>query len=104
LGDEERLKVRAVATVLPFRTNAYVVDELIDWSAAPDDPIYRLVFPQEDMLPEADVARLADLLKAEAPNAEIQAEANRVRTQLNPNPAGQKELNVPKLGDEPVPG
>lgn len=104
LADDERLRVRAVATVLPFRTNAYVVDELIDWSAAPDDPIYRLVFPQEDMLPEADVARLADLLKAEAPNAEIQAETNRVRAQLNPHPAGQKELNVPKLGDEPVPG
>lgn len=96
--------MRAVATVLPFRTNAYVVDELIDWSAAPDDPIYRLVFPQEDMLPAADVARLADLLKAEAPNAEIQAEANKVRAQLNPHPAGQKELNVPRIGDEPVPG
>ncbi|MGN9785845.1 KamA family radical SAM protein [Nonomuraea sp. ZG12] len=104
LDDEERLKVRAVATVLPFRTNAYVVDELIDWSAAPDDPIYRLVFPQEDMLPAADVARLADLLKAEAPNVEIQAEANKVRAQLNPHPAGQKELNVPRMGDEPVPG
>lgn len=96
--------MRAVATVLPFRTNAYVVDELIDWSAGPDDPMYRLVFPQEDMLPAADVARLADLLKAEAPNAEIQAEANRVRAQLNPHPAGQKELNVPRIGDEPVPG
>ncbi len=96
--------MRAVATVLPFRTNAYVVDELIDWSAAPDDPIYRLVFPQKDMLPAADVARLADLLKAEAPNAEIQAEANKVRAQLNPHPAGQKELNVPRIGDEPVPG
>ncbi|MFI6325770.1 KamA family radical SAM protein [Nonomuraea sp. NPDC050556] len=104
LGAEERLRVRAVATVLPFRTNAYVVEELIDWSAAPDDPIYRLVFPQEDMLPAADVARLADLLKAEAPNAEVQAEANKVRMQLNPHPAGQMELNVPRIGREPVPG
>jgi KamA family protein len=104
LDDEERLKVRAVATVLPFRTNAYVVDELIDWSAAPDDPIYRLVFPQADMLPAADVAALADLLKAEAPNAEVQAEANRVRAQLNPHPAGQQEFNVPRIGEEPIPG
>ncbi|MCK2213600.1 lysine 2,3-aminomutase [Actinomadura sp. ATCC 31491] len=104
LDDEERLKVRAVATVLPFRTNAYVVEELIDWSAAPDDPMYRLVFPQADMLPAEDVARLADLLKAEAPNAEIQAAADRVRGQLNPHPAGQMELNVPRIGDEPVPG
>jgi hypothetical protein len=62
LSPGERLAVRAVATVLPFRTNSYVVDHLIDWDAAPDDPIYRLVFPQPDMLPEADVRRLADLI------------------------------------------
>ncbi|MFB9682154.1 KamA family radical SAM protein [Streptosporangium vulgare] len=104
LGDDERLRIRAVATVLPFRTNAYVVDRLIDWAAVPDDPIYRLVFPQEDMLPEADVTRLAGLLRAGAGNAEIQAAANRVRMRLNPHPAGQLDLNVPRVGTEPVPG
>lgn len=104
LGDDERLRIRAVATVLPFRTNAYVVDRLIDWSAVPDDPIYRLVFPQEDMLPEADVTGLAGLLRAGAGNAEIQAAANRVRMRLNPHPAGQLDLNVPRVGTEPVPG
>ena len=104
VGDEERLRIRAVATVLPFRTNAYVVDQLIDWSAVPEDPIYRLVFPQADMLPEADVTRLASLLNAGARNAEIQAAANEVRMRLNPHPAGQLELNVPRIGQEPVPG
>ncbi|MEV4182338.1 KamA family radical SAM protein [Streptosporangium canum] len=104
LGDEERLRIRAVATVLPFRTNAYVVDQLIDWSAIPDDPIYRLVFPQADMLPEPDVTRLAGLLKADAPNAEIQAAAREVRMRLNPHPAGQLDLNVPRIGDDPMPG
>ncbi|MFF5208061.1 KamA family radical SAM protein [Streptosporangium sp. NPDC000396] len=104
LGDEERLRIRAVATVLPFRTNAYVVDQLIDWSAVPDDPIYRLVFPQADMLPETDVTRLAGLLSAGAPNAEIQAAANKVRMRLNPHPAGQLDLNVPRIGKEPMPG
>ncbi|MFI6482304.1 KamA family radical SAM protein [Nonomuraea sp. NPDC050663] len=104
LDEEERLKVRAVATVLPFRTNAYVVDELIDWSAAPDDPIYRLVFPQADMLPTTDVARLTGMLRDDAPKAELLAEANRIRQTLNPHPAGQMELNVPRIGKEPVPG
>ncbi|WP_433246711.1 KamA family radical SAM protein [Streptosporangium sp. CA-135522] len=104
LGDEERLRIRAVATVLPFRTNAYVVDELIDWSAIPDDPIYRLVFPQADMLPEPDVTRLAGLLSAGAPNAKIQAAAHEVRMRLNPHPAGQLDLNVPRVGAEPMPG
>src|ERR1700730_16116174 len=62
LDASERLAVRAVATVLPFRTNAYVVENLIDWDAAPDDPIYRLVFPQSDMLTPAAVQRRARLL------------------------------------------
>jgi len=35
LPPAERLAVRAVATVLPFRTNSYVVENLIDWDAAP---------------------------------------------------------------------
>ena len=36
LPPEERLAVRAVATVLPFRTNSYVVEHLIDWAAGVD--------------------------------------------------------------------
>lgn len=44
LSEADRLAVRAVAAVLPFRTNSSVTEELIDWQAAPDDPIYRLVF------------------------------------------------------------
>src|ERR1700749_3300785 len=58
LPADTRLAVRAVATVLPFRTNTYVTEQLIDWGNAPDDPIYRLVFPQPDMLPSDDVDRL----------------------------------------------
>ena len=104
LSPSERLAIRAVATVLPFRTNAYVVEELIDWSAAPDDPIYRLVFPQEDMLPAADVALIADLLRAGAPRTQVEAAAHTVRMKLNPHPAGQLQLNVPALDDEPLAG
>ncbi|WP_044889740.1 KamA family radical SAM protein [Myxococcus hansupus] len=105
LAADERLAVQAVAHVLPFRTNSYVVDELIDWDAAPDDPIYRLVFPQADMLPAEDVSRMVDLLRSGAPTLELNAAANQIRAKLNPHPAGQMELNVPKLAnEEPVPG
>ena len=104
LSDDERLAVRAVATVLPFRTNEYVLDSLIDWSAAPDDPIYRLVFPQADMLPPDDIAPIAALLARGAPDQELQAAAHSVRLRLNPHPAGQLALNVPAFGEEPIPG
>ncbi|MFC3519483.1 KamA family radical SAM protein [Streptomonospora nanhaiensis] len=97
LGEAERLAVRAVAAVLPFRVNSYVIEELIDWDAAPDDPIYRLVFPQADMLPQTDVARIADLLRAGAPAGEVNRAANEIRARLNPHPAGQMDLNVPTI-------
>ncbi|HXW47335.1 MAG TPA: lysine 2,3-aminomutase [Streptosporangiaceae bacterium] len=104
LDEAERLAVRAVAAVLPFRTNEYVVERLIDWSAAPDDPIYRLVFPQADMLPAEDIAPMAAMLAAGAPEREIQAAARAVRLRLNPHPAGQLALNIPAMSDEPLPG
>ncbi|HEX6527886.1 MAG TPA: lysine 2,3-aminomutase [Streptosporangiaceae bacterium] len=104
LSESERLAVRAVATVLPFRTNSYVTGELIDWAKAPDDPIYRLVFPQPDMLPADDVRDLAGLIAAGAPDEQIRARAHEVRMRLNPHPAGQLVLNTPSLDGRPLPG
>ena len=104
LDPAERLAVRAVATVLPFRTNEYVVESLIDWTAAPDDPIYRLVFPQADMLDAGDVEPIIGLLARQAPEQEVQAAAHAVRMRLNPHPAGQLLLNIPESGEEPLPG
>jgi KamA family protein len=104
LSEADRLAVRAVATVLPFRTNEYVIERLIDWTAAPDDPIYRLVFPQADMLPEADIKPIADMLSRGDSDREIQAAARQLRMRLNPHPAGQLALNIPAISDEPLPG
>jgi L-lysine 2,3-aminomutase len=104
LSPEERLAVRAVATVLPFRTNSYVVEHLIDWDAAPDDPIYRLVFPQPDMLPARDVRQLADIISGGASDAELRAAAHAIRMRLNPHPAGQLLLNAPTLHGRPLSG
>jgi L-lysine 2,3-aminomutase len=104
LAPDERLAVRAVATVLPFRTNSYVIENLIDWDAAPDDPIYRLVFPQPDMLPAADVRRLVHLIETGAPGAAVRAAAHEIRMRLNPHPAGQLLQNAPSLYGRPLRG
>src|SRR3984957_5628659 len=104
LPADTRLAVRAVATVLPFRTNTYVTEQLIDWDAAPDDPIYRLVFPQPDMLPAEDVDRLSAALASGNGDAEVRRLAHEVRMRLNPHPAGQLALNTPALAEEPLPG
>ncbi|MET7354216.1 hypothetical protein ABZT42_41145, partial [Streptomyces mirabilis] len=95
LPPAERLALRAVAAVLPFRTNTFVVDELIDWSAVPDDPIFRLTFPQAEMLPEPDLKQMAELLARDAPKADVLRAAHEIRMKLNPHPSGQLDANVP---------
>ena len=75
LPDCERRAMTAVATVFPFRVNTYVVDQLIDWSRAPDDPIYQLTFPQPGMLVAADLQRMTSLLAAGAPRRAVQAQS-----------------------------
>ena len=57
--------MKAVSAVLPFRVNQYVIDELIDWSDIPNDPIYQLTFPQPGMLRPSELAQMTTLVERE---------------------------------------
>jgi len=104
LSEEQRFEMHVVANVLPFRVNPYVIDELIDWDNIPADPIYQLTFPQRGMLAPEHFDRMAELLRSGADKEEIRALAHELREELNPHPSGQRELNVPLLDGEPLPG
>lgn len=104
MSRDEILTMKAVAAVLPFRVNNYVVEHLIDWDAIPEDPIFQLTFPQPGMLEPADLAGMVDLVRAEAPEAKLRAAAQEIWKRMNPHPAGQQEMNVPRLHGEPLPG
>ena len=93
--DDDLFAMRVVSSVLPFRTNSYIIENLIDWDRIPDDPVYRLVFPQRGMLSDGDFRRIADLMTRGATRQEIERAANDIRAGLNPHPAGQRELNIP---------
>ncbi|MBM7810443.1 KamA family radical SAM protein [Saccharothrix algeriensis] len=99
-----RREIEVVSAVLPFKVNNYVLDELIDWDAAPDDPIYRLTFPHRDMLPAAVYDEIAGLVDRNAGKAELRESVAKARLGLNPHPGDQLKANVPKVGDEPVNG
>ena len=103
LSPAQRQTIKVVGQVLPFRANSYVVDELIDWDAAPDDPIFRLTFPQAGMLSGEDRARVSGALARGHP-AEVRAVVEEIRRRLNPHPSGQLSHNVPELAGEIVPG
>lgn len=104
LGPDALLSMKAVASVLPFRVNNYVIDDLIQWDNIPGDPIYQLTFPQPGMLETRDLQTLRRLIKKNAPAAKITEAARAIQGRLNPHPAGQMELNVPHFEGKPLPG
>ncbi|MEZ4861875.1 MAG: hypothetical protein R3C14_11220 [Caldilineaceae bacterium] len=104
LTEEQKFAIEVVAHVLPFRTNNYVIEELINWDNVPNDPIFILNFPQRAMLKPAHFDAMAQVLHNGSSKAEIEATANRIRMQLNPHPAGQLEHNVPSLYDQKLTG
>jgi KamA family protein len=98
LPEEFRFEMGVVASVLPFRVNEYVVNELIDWDRVPDDPLFQLTFPQKERLDPIHFERMAQLHRRGADKMEIRRLADEIRAELNPHPAGQLELNVPLDG------
>lgn len=104
LPEDIRFEMKVVASVLPFRVNEYVLNDLIDWTKVPDDPLFQLTFPQKDMLPPGAYERMAQLLKTDPTPEQVMALASELRQDLNPHPAGQMQMNVPHLDGEPLPG
>ncbi|PKO15748.1 MAG: lysine 2,3-aminomutase [Chloroflexi bacterium HGW-Chloroflexi-10] len=104
LTEEQIFDIEVVARVLPFRTNNYVINELIDWNNIPNDPVFILNFPQKGMLKPQHYEKMAKLVKNGADDFEINLAANQIRAELDPHPAGQMSENRPSLDGEILKG
>jgi L-lysine 2,3-aminomutase len=98
------MSLEIASAVLPFRVNDYVLEELIDWSDVPSDPIFQLTFPQAEMLDRRDSLRIENLMMIGARPEAIEDCAREIQMRMNPHPSGQMELNVPTVGGEKLPG
>ncbi len=95
LPEELKQDIEIVGSVLPFRVNNYVTDELIDWDNYLTDPMFKIAFPQKDMLLPDDFATMKALIASGAAKDAVRKAADEIRVRLNPHPAGQLEHNVP---------
>lgn len=102
LSDDLIEAIDVVGSVLPFKTNNYVVENLIDWKKVPDDPIFTLTFPRKNMLREHHYIIIKNVISNGASKSEIKEAANKIRLELNPQPAGQLDHNVPQMNGEKV--
>ncbi len=94
LSPREIDDLKILTKVFPFKVSSYVLDELIDWENRQDDPIYRLTFPQREMLLEKHWKLLKNAHGFEAEKEAVK----RIQHELNPHPAGQID-NIPRIGE-----
>lgn len=97
LSEEQKRDIEIISSVLPFKVNNYVIEELINWNNVPYDPMYVLTFPQKDMLLPHHYSMMKSLFDMDADKNKIRETANKIRILLNPHPAGQMDMNVPEI-------
>ncbi len=102
--ESTKKEMEIVARVLPFKSNNYVVEQLINWDNYENDPIFKLTFPVKEMLSEAHFNKIEAAIEADMPENEIRELCNGIKMELNPHPAGQLALNIPTLDGEKLEG
>src|SRR5215831_16417187 len=104
LSTDQKFAIEVIGRVLPFKVDNYIIDELIDWSNIPDDPIFQLTFSQRGMLSDRQFNLVADALRRREPDDKMTLLVNSIRRDLNPHPAGQMEHNIPEINGQKLPG
>ncbi len=66
MSEEKKFEMEVVGNVLPFKTNNYVVEQLIDWNDIPNDPMFVLTFPQKEKLVSKHYEQMETVLRKNA--------------------------------------
>lgn len=103
LPEEVKHEIDIVSKVIPFKTNNYVVDYLIDWVNYETDPVYILNFPNKNMLRPERYEQLKRAIERNRPQKEVDDLIMKIRLEMNPHPA-QQMTNVPVMDGEELKG
>ncbi len=104
LTPEQIEDIDIVSHVLPFKSNNYVVEELINWENVPDDPIFTLTFPRKEMLIPRHYEMIKKALSDGTSKEDLKKIVHDIRVELNPHPAGQLEHNIPEFDGHKLTG
>lgn len=103
LSSEQLEEIKIVSSIYPFKTNNYVLEELIDWNNIPEDPIFRLNFPHKEMLLPEDFDQLKNV-RTNGTDKEFKELVYNIRIKLNPHPSGQTDLNSAFIEEDKLEG
>ena len=79
LSDEMIREIEIVGHVLPFKTNNYVVEELIDWDNVETDPVFTLNFPTRGRLSTRNSDAVEQLMESGVTTEKIDALVANIR-------------------------
>jgi L-lysine 2,3-aminomutase len=96
--------LKSTAAIIPFKTTDYIVEELIDWEAAPDDPVFKMNFPEPRLLHETDLATVQQLHESGAGKETIDAVSRQIQCKMVSGAEGGSSRGVPLIAGEPAIG
>ncbi|MDI9311419.1 MAG: lysine 2,3-aminomutase [Limnohabitans sp.] len=103
LPEKEKQTFDILTRVFHFKANNYVLENLIDWKKVPNDPIYKLLFPQKEMLPAHDYALLQELVIRDINKEQLETFIKRVQQKMQPTIIHCKS-SIPHLNNVPIKG
>jgi L-lysine 2,3-aminomutase len=104
LDPDLRFGLLAAARILPFKTNQYILNELIDWTCIPHDPVFRLNFPQPEMLSPEEIGPIERMLRDQCAPGVIQPLIQQARLRLLQPRSLIDPTSLVQIGGEVVPG
>ncbi len=103
LPQAERDMFDILSSVFHFKINNYVAENLIDWDAVPNDPIYKLIFPRKEMLPHEDFTSLSLLYQSGLDQKTLAPFIEKVKQKMYPD-VKYVEPSLPKVNGKRVRG
>ncbi len=104
ISETDLPEIKLCGQILPFKTNNYVLEQLINWQNYREDPMFKLNFLNSQMLSKEHYNKIKTLIDQKASKKEIQQVATSIRKELNPHPAGQKDYNTPSFQGQKLEG
>lgn len=101
LSEEMRFNVEVAASIIPFKSNTYIVEQLIDWEKIPNDPIFQMCFPQKGVVLHDDFEKVKELLKYSKASEELKGAVNTARKNLIATDT-QNSFHIPNVKNKPV--
>ncbi len=75
---QQKLDLKAASWIIPFKTNKYIINELIEWSNIPQDPMYQLTLNYPELLDEIDLHHIQKMQSASLLPKELQSQGEKI--------------------------